>query len=109
MKIKKSSIKKLVNELDKNGTQLMLSVLRTMETEDIYYTSILAKTLRHTWANTYKAVNRLANLGLVKTAEYIGAYQAKYDNIRGLALTKKGHIVRSELIKRLRNKFAQTK
>ena len=105
MKLKKSNIRKLVNELDRNGTQLMLSVLRSMDSENIYYTSILAKNLRYTWANTYKAVNRLIDLGLIQTAKYIGAYQAHYDNIKGLALTKKGYIVKSQLLKKLKDKF----
>ncbi len=100
MKIKRKDIRKLVNELDKNGTQLMLSVLRAMDSENIYYTSILAKNLRHTWANTYKAVNRLIDLGLVKTSEYLGAYRARYDNVKGLVLTTKGYIVKSRILKR---------
>ncbi len=100
MKIKKGTVRKLVNDLDKNGTDLMLSVLRSMDSENIYYTSILAKNLKHTWANTYKAVNRLVDLGLIKTAEYFGAYRAKYDNVRGLALTTKGHLVRTRILKK---------
>ena len=109
MKVKKSNIRKLVNELDRNGTQLMLGVLRAMDSENIYYTSFLAKHLRHTWANTYKAVNRLVDLGLIKTAEYIGAYQAKYDNVKGLVLTKKGYVVKSEVLKKLKDKLQNNK
>src|SRR3989344_8108664 len=100
MKLKKTTIKKLVNEIDKNGTELMMSVLRTMDSEDTYYTSILAKNLRHTWANTYKAVNKLMHLDLVKTAAYFGAYHSKYDNVKGLVLTRKGQMVRSEIVKK---------
>ncbi|HIJ98767.1 TPA: hypothetical protein H1005_02395 [archaeon] len=104
MKVKRSNIRKLVNELDKNGTQLMLGVLRAMDSENIYYTSILAKNLRHTWANTYKAVNRLIGLGLVKTSEYLGAYRARYDNVRGLVLTTKGYVVKTRILKKKEQK-----
>lgn len=109
MKLKKSTIKKLVNQLDRDGTHLMLSALRAMDSENIYYTSLLAKNLRHTWANTYKAVRRLSDLGLIKAAEYIGAYRAKYDNISGFVLTKKGYIVRTELFRKLQKKFGENR
>jgi Mn-dependent DtxR family transcriptional regulator len=102
MDIKKKTIRKLVNDLDRNGTELMMSVLRTMDSEDTYYTSLLAKNLRHTWANTYKAVNKLMKLDLVKTAAYFGAYNSQYDNVKGLVLTRKGQMVRSEIVKKKR-------
>ena len=100
MKLNKKEIRKLVNELDRNGTDLMLSILRAMDSENTYYTSFLAKNLRHTWANTYNAVNRLIGLGLVKTAAYFGAYRARYENVKGLVLTTKGYIVKTRVLKR---------
>jgi len=108
MKINKRDIRKLANELDKNGTELMLSVLRAMDSENTYYTSILAKQVKHTWANTYKAVNKLIDMGLLKTASYIGAYRARYDNVKGLVLTKRGSFVKLSLQK-LRGKEKEEK
>ena len=100
-KLKRLDAKKLADELDKNGSELVIKVLKVMDSENIYYTSLLAKKLRSTWANTSATIKKLAELGLIKTCEYVEKYNKKYENITGLVLTKRGSLVRLRILKRL--------
>ncbi|MFO7872648.1 MAG: hypothetical protein R6U26_03345 [Candidatus Undinarchaeales archaeon] len=98
-KLKRLDVKKLADELDDSSSELMLRILKHMDSENVYYTSLLAKKLRYTWANTSAALKKLGELGLIKTCEYVEKYNKKYGNITGLALTKKGNFVRRKILK----------
>lgn len=97
-KLKRLDVKKLADELDESGSELMLRILKYMDSENIYYTSLLAKKLRYTWANTSVALRKMAELGLVKSCEYVEKYNKKYGNITGLVLTKKGTFIRRKIL-----------
>jgi len=99
-KLKRLNMKKLANQLDTDGTDLMLRILKHMDSDNIYYTSIIAKALKYTWANTSKTLKDLTELGLIKSTQYIEKYNKHYFNITGLVLTKKGTFVKVNVITR---------
>jgi len=101
-KLKRLNVQKLADAFDEEGSELALRLLRHMDSQNIYYTSLMAKTLKYTWANTYNTIRKMTELGLIKSCMYVEKYNKKYGNITGLVLTKKGHTVRVRLLKHSR-------
>lgn len=98
----KPEIRKIREQLDKEGTELMLRVLRFMDSENLYYTSFISKKLKYTYANTSIAIKRLIKLGLLEKCKYFergmyGSGKRYFKNITGLALTNKGNFIRKAI------------
>jgi len=101
--VTKRELRYLATQLDEKGSRLIMDILKYVNGDETFYTSLLAQDLNYTWANTHKAVKKLVDYGVLKTCQYwesMYGNMRKVNNITGLILTPKGNMVRSLLFSR---------
>ena len=95
--VNRKELKEIANILDQNGSEAVVRILRHIDSDDLTYTSKLAKELKYTWANTKEAVDKLLRWGFVKKYQYterIYGNLRRLDNVKGLILTKRGYMAK---------------
>ena len=95
--VNKREIKRIAEDLDSNGSELVLKILKHIDSDELTYTSRLARELRYTWANTKVAVDKLLRWGFIKKYQYVEKVRGgskRFDNVKGIMLTKRGYLAK---------------